>query len=1195
MGVILTEKFMETGSEEFAKQIGSSAADKLAKSSLGMTYVLQEQGGVKIAEDDTLKLSTETQARVTNLLGITELSSQLRHSLFEQASEGGMVDASKSTPESRVIPNQDEFVQQLLGQNPKLIDKLAEITAKARVFIGVLDQQTNDTPNDIEVKVQTWEHTIDQIARGLCSSEAEESHYQSLVENNITKLNNPSQRTIKGPDGEVKTSTVESYSSRLDKLIKKPRAMEFISSYLEPHQGEALADNVIDEYLETAFTLNAVRVLDRIQRPLGFNGKFRKLTSCLEGREVDSTYTQIIEGNGLAEDFTKLRSEIEQVHGSSLTDDEKKQRVQELNSDFKEKCRPVIEKSFTPETDQDEAIDLVGTRGKVADLNRRASEISSSTSSEEEKKQQLASLDRQMQSLLTPIANKVDRLFPHQGSTNLADVLEKEDAICAGKVNVLLAISKYLGINARANSVKEILDNNTAGHVCYECDLPSGGKLVIDVNFSNKYGLDGKTDDELITRIRKNNPGISDPELESSLRYTHLAIANARFIPTDSRVLMYVTENTGEIAASDEQLQETRNNPNLLIRISPYTGKKEIWRANIPYPHLVTSPDKDGYLYINSSFTNNTAHFTTKDYTEVGIYLFKKHIEMSPYDARAYTGLAGLLSEGDGIVFLEKIKETQPALYWEGMSTEHALMYAHQGNLDMAAQVFEETKVKNASAYYRKVHELSQHIRNKADKETGEEATRLKSRAKTLMESARKENPSVFYMDQFNVTEMIRLYDDQTDKKIEVYEEFRRIQESSFWDASDYTPPFQKLMEFYIEQSKNDPSVRDSAVAFANEIKARESRFYGKKVHSYVSGLYLQREHYDPEPAITMLEEVRANSPQTFFQENENVTTLAKLYEEHQDSDKAIALYEESKSTNPDSFWNGKYSPVYESLVRLYARAKQTDKAIVICEEAKTTSQQFWKASYSGGYSQLAKMYAEVGRISEAIAVSLEAQTKDPNFLNPESNYGGYTQLASLYEQNGQTSEAISTMLQGQEVDNNFWSRDYSSPNAFKLVDYYEKSGQINEATTTLEKIRERNADYWKTDYYRICELYNKGGNPEKAKQTRTELIGVYEGLRSSDQDLFYRSTEKLARLYIDEGQTQKAIETLEEGKENFDYFPIRSIVTLAELYLQSGDIKKAKSAYEDAIEGYKRFERPENVQYVIDRARTRGIELSNT
>ncbi len=236
---------MEAGPEEFVKQIEKSAEDRLTKSSPGITFVLQEQGGVKIAENDYLELSSEKQAQITSLIGITELASQLRHSLFEQASLGSMTDASRSAPELSVISNQDEFVRELLGKNPKLIDKLAEITAKARIFTSILDQQTGEATRVIGVKVKSWEHTIGGIARSLCSNKAEEANYLRLVENNITKLNNPSQRTTKGADGQPTTARVESYTSRLNKLIQNPRAIGFISSSMGPQQGEALADNII--------------------------------------------------------------------------------------------------------------------------------------------------------------------------------------------------------------------------------------------------------------------------------------------------------------------------------------------------------------------------------------------------------------------------------------------------------------------------------------------------------------------------------------------------------------------------------------------------------------------------------------------------------------------------------------------------------------------------------------------------------------------------------------------------------------------------------------------------------------------------------------------------------------------------------------------------------------------------------------
>jgi tetratricopeptide (TPR) repeat protein len=1185
---------METGSEEVNRQINNSATDKLTKSSLGMAYILKEQGGIDldVDENDSLKLSPETNAKITSLLGVTELTSQLRHSLFEQSSLGVIADTSKAAPESKVVFNQDKFVQAILGENPKLINKLAEIVGKSQIFTDVLDQQPNETSTDIKFKVKTWKNTIDTLAQTLCSSKTERDNYQRLVTDSVSRLNNPSERTI-NTNGEVKTVTVESYSSRLNKLIQNPRAIKHISVYINPRQGEVLADDVVNEYLETAFTLNSVKVLDRIQRPLGFNGKFRKLTACLREREIDPIYTQIIKNNGLVDDFNKLSGEIEKVVNSSLPDNEKKQKIEELNNNFKEQCRPIIKDSFLKETDHDEEIDIVGTKDKLAELYKQADKINSSELDKSEKQQKLASLDEQIQLLLVPIANKVERLFPHENSTNLTDVLEKEEAICAGKVNVLLAISKYLGINARANTVKETLNNETSGHVCYECDLPSGSKLIIDANFGNKGGLEGKTDDELIALIRQGNPGISDSELQFSLKYAHLAIINAKFVPQNSRVLIYTTKNTGEIVADDNRLQEVKTSSDLLVKINPYTGQKEIWKASIPYPHLITAPDKDGYLYINSSFTNNTAHFVGKGDLEIGIYLFKRHIEMNPYDALAYTGLAELLPKVEGLALLEKIKLTKTNLYWETMSVKHAIMYANQNDLDKAFQLFQETKINNPSAYYKNVHELSQCLRDKAKERTQEEVIELNSKAIQLMESAQSENPSVFYSTELNVMEMDYLYENQIDKKVRNYEEFQKIKESMFWNPKDIRPAFHKLMDFYIEQSKNNPAVRDKALSLMGEIKTRNPEFYTEKIHSYVSDLYLDQRDYQPSLAIITLEEAKINSPKFFFQEYGNITALAQLYEDQQDIDKAIGLYEESKSINPDLFWT--YSSVYESLVGLYKKNGQIDKAIEIYKEAKIASPNFWDISYEKGYHQLATIYTEIERLPEAISISLEAQSKDPNFLNPKFNNGGYIQLASLYEKNGQIDKAIEVMLQGQEIDNNFWISDYTNPNAFNLTNLYEKDNQFDKAISILEKVKEKNNDYLKTDYYKICELYDKSGNHEKAKQSRLELISLYEKLKISNPDLYHRLTENLADLYLKQDQVEKAIEVLEEGKNNFDYFPINRIITLAELYLQLGNTKKARASYLDAIKIFKDFNRPDSVRHIIQAAKKNGIEIADT
>jgi len=182
--------------------------------------------------------------------------------------------------------------------------------------------------------------------------------------------------------------------------------------------------------------------------------------------------------------------------------------------------------------------------------------------------------------------------------------------------------------------------------------------------------------------------------------------------------------------------------------------------------------------------------------------------------------------------------------------------------------------------------------------------------------------------------------------------------------------------------------------------------------------------------------------------------------------------------------------------------------------------------------------------------------------------------------------------LRGQEIDENFWSTDYGTPNAFRLIDIYEKEGKSKEAIAVLEQVRNKNSNYWKTDYFRICKLYEKNGDIEKAKQIRFELIDVYEGLKTTDLNTYYASSGKLARLYLSEKQIQKAIQTLEESKKHYLYFSIQNIIFLAELYIQAGDLSEAKLAYQDAIERCKEYSQSEYAMNIAAKAKTEGIEL---
>ncbi|MCX7928446.1 MAG: hypothetical protein N2558_02065 [Patescibacteria group bacterium] len=911
---------MNSKLEHFVNHLSSLAEEKLAKLILGVTYVLQEQCGIKIAKDNNLNLSEEVKAKMTSLFGVAELILQLRESLLDQARKGEITDFSRYTPEKKAIKNQEEFIRTLLGKRSRLIDKLAMVSARAKLLFDVLQNCVHDSASsELEVKVLAWKSIIDRIGLGLCEGDKEKDYYQKLVETNVAKLSNRAKQKIK-------------------KLVQSPKILKAISNRLDTKQVQTLADILINEYIETAFTLNVARVLNRMQNPLGFVGKFRKLFSILEGYEFDSSYAKVIESNNLAQEFDNLKDEIIKVDKLPLNDEEKKERILKLQNSFKDKCSFVISNSGFENPDKDEAIDIVSLRKKFSELQDQARKISNLDFDRVEERLKLVKLDEQVQSLLIFIGNKLDRIFPNLGNlvTNLTEVLEKEEAVCAGKVSVLLAISKYLGIRARASCVKEMLDNNTKGHVCCEFDLPSGRKLVMDTSFENILGLESQTDEQLIDGLRKRNPLVSNLEIQTFLKYKKMAFVNARFIPVSSKFLTYITENTRQGVENDKQLRQVKDIPNLFIRINPYTEQKEIWKASIPYPHLVMAPDKDGNVCINSSFASNTGQFITKNYVDIGMYLLKKNIDINPCDGKAYVGLAKILPGNQKMRFLEEIRSKKTSLYWEEISIDHAMFCIYYfDDLDAALKIFEETKHKNPQAYYSRIYELTFNYISKAKRAKGKSKKKLIDKARLFMQKARSENPELFYDQKLNVLQIASLYDGQIDEQIKIYEEFKTWQESKFWDDSDYLPPFHKLMQLYLEWVRSGYITRDKLVTFASEIKSKAGKFYAKEVGFYAQEIYLRDGIWDYDQAAIMLEEARKNLPAAFFQNYDNIRTLAMVYERQQRCEDAISLYEELKAFNPDLFWNYKYFPVYEDLTALYVKANQVDKAIKIFEEAK--------------------------------------------------------------------------------------------------------------------------------------------------------------------------------------------------------------------------------------------------------------------
>ncbi len=1181
---------------EFQSGVKTTADTHLKQANRGVEYIASVQGGLEYRIEDTNFLSLELNRRITNLTGISQITGELRGYIFEQSAQGDLTDSSiSSMPHS--IENQHLFAQTLLGEHPTLLAKFAEVEAKIHIFEDFLQNH-----GELAAKLGIWKGTISEAVRDLCPDTESLDGYQRMVNTSQQRLSNPEEVTHRRTDGTVTTTVKESYRDRLSKLLLKEGSEEVISRFVAEKKGGVLAESLIDEYLETAFVLNTIRVLDRIQKPLDYSGKFNKLTSCLNKWEEDPQYTQIIEANNLRSDFDEYTEEVERIKASNLTSEQKDEKVEELDKNFKEKCRPLVESAFD-ENNTEEAVNIVGTRNSILELQQQAQAIKSSDIPELEKNQQLEELDMKLQDLLIPIANKVARIFPHQSSTNLTTVLENEEAVCAGKVNILLAVSKYLGLKSRASMVLEIMDNSTEGHVYFECDLLSSKKLVFDANFLNrKRDVSGKTDEEIIQIIRDRNPHIKEEEIPGTLKFYKLAEANAQIIPEESRIFMYTLENTGNQVEDSDQLQSTKDTQHLVIRINPYNGHKEIWRANIPYPHLVTAPDQDGYTYINSSFTQNAANFVNAANRDIGMYLLKKQIEICPFDVTAHIRYVGMLEPADAINYLQQLKKDKPYVFWDGVYTKLAERYFQEDRINEAEAIYTELKGKDQNLYVKSVGRLSRLYFNATLSVLDVDATRrdyLRSRAKALLDDARSANSEVFYSGIDNITTLADLYKDKDDlsREIAFLEEVDHINPTLFWaGTNDYDSNnlHGRIRRLYDEQISKDPSIKDKVIAFYQTARSSNSEYYAENVHR-LAGIYAEYES-DQQKALAALEEVRKTHPSYFFNESENIDAIAKLLRREGNTNQLIAVYQDCKQFNPHIFWEKPYNTQYTKLMDLYATSGNEDLAISLAEEAQSNDPSFWSKSheYGSGYTKLVELYRKTGRLEDALKTCEEAKEKNPDFFSSINREAGSQQMVSVYEGLGRIEEAIKLLLETQDKDKYFWESQYGTPTSFRLADLYVKNGQAEEAIKVYEELKERNpVNYWKRDYYKVCQLYAQTGQTEKANQLQEELISKLESYRDGEYDSFLRDgLEPLANLYIQNAQDDRAITMMEKIKEEYSYFPLRLRLVLADLYVKHGNLEGARTAYQEAVDAAQRFGFPENIPYITEKAQSQGITL---
>jgi len=104
--------------------------------------------------------------------------------------------------------------------------------------------------------------------------------------------------------------------------------------------------------------------------------------------------------------------------------------------------------------------------------------------SKNEKEQALANFDEKLLSEIIPVINKISVIFPHKalgsGST-LIEILSDDNAICAGKSQIVRVVGDYLGLR---NPKFTLNSNKNSLHTFNLFELPSQRTGLIDCNFS---------------------------------------------------------------------------------------------------------------------------------------------------------------------------------------------------------------------------------------------------------------------------------------------------------------------------------------------------------------------------------------------------------------------------------------------------------------------------------------------------------------------------------------------------------------------------------------------------------------------------------------------------------------------------------------------------------------------------------------
>jgi len=237
--------------------------------------------------------------------------------------------------------------------------------------------------------------------------------------------------------------------------------------------------------------------------------------------------------------------------------------------------------------------------------------------------------------LLAPIANTVKELFPHDTVNLLSQILDQEQAVCAGKAMALTKLYRSLGLDARYTGVAQDVSSDSVAHAICSINLPKGLVMQVDANYSQRW------------RQKSSRDGVSEYRLLASI-----------LIPTNQSVKSlsdFLVKGDGSrvVIGQKGQWRLYRSLTPAHQISSQYLPEYQFSRYNLA--NLLKSyPD----LFTNSEFGK-----TEDDVHRTAARFYQKELELNPKVVGNRNNLAILLKDYPSLFANSEFGKTEDDVY----------------------------------------------------------------------------------------------------------------------------------------------------------------------------------------------------------------------------------------------------------------------------------------------------------------------------------------------------------------------------------------------------------------------------------------------------------------------------------------------------------------------------------------------------